>query len=131
MKNIQNVFVRIENGDIKESKLSYEDSIPGWEKVIPQFDIDTKLTDEEKPEAQILLNDFNDFEKRVNKYSLENTMSWLEKRLQSKDKGGYGTSEEQMEMIYDAMRKDGKTLTEAFELWLQHCDAVKQRFPKG
>jgi hypothetical protein len=115
----QNIFIKRENGLIRHKQLSYEQSIDGWEK-IPDVDDLEKLQDEQLTNAIALIAEFDAYENGTAEYAPENLMTYAEKRRQPIAKGGYGTCNEQLEIMNE----------QGFEAWQAHCAEVKTRFPK-
>jgi hypothetical protein len=115
----QNVFVKRENGLIKYKQISTAETINGWEKIPTPKDLE-KLTGTALTNAMTLVSEFDAYENAINEYAPDNTMSYAEKRRQPIAKGGYGTWNEQLEIMNE----------KGFEAWQNHCAAVKERFPK-
>jgi hypothetical protein len=114
-----NTFVKKENGLIKEMQTSYEESITDWEK-IPNADDLAELEGEALTNAMTLISELDAWENKTGEYAPENLMTYAQKRMQSIAQGGYGSWNEQMEMMNE----------QGFEAWQAHCAAVKARFPK-
>lgn len=64
--------------------------------------------------------ELKDYLGKTGSYLPENTMSYTEKRRRQLSEGGYGTWQEQLEMIHE----------QGFDQWLIHCQKVKQNFPQ-
>lgn len=122
-------FIKREGKLIKCKILSLNDFEDGFEK-IPNRDDLKSLKGESLNTAIKLIEEFRDFNKKENKYSPEKTMSSSNSRTQSIRQGGYGTWREQMEFIYDRMKKENMTAEQAWQAWAKHIDIVKRRFPK-
>jgi hypothetical protein len=122
-------FVKKENGLIKSEQISCEESVPGLDK-IPDSDDLKSLQGEELENANALISEFKDYQKGQGKYKPENLESVKNLRTQSIEKGGFGTFGEQMELIYDKIKKEGMSPHNAILAWVKHIDIVKQRFPK-
>jgi len=54
--------------------------------------------------------------------------TWKENRLSNIAGGGYGTINEQLEMLYDKSEELG--ITPGIQYWLDHQTTVKTNFPK-
>lgn len=114
-----NTFIKKENGLIKYVQTSYEESITDWEK-IPNADDLAELDGDALINAMALIQELDAWESKIGEYAPENLMSYADKRRQSIEKGGYGSWNEQLEMMNE----------QGFEAWQAHCAAVKARFPK-
>ncbi|HUT86404.1 MAG TPA: hypothetical protein VMW66_06190 [Elusimicrobiales bacterium] len=98
-----NFFIKIENDLIVEKIKSPENEIANWEKLPSPLPAD-------------LAQELSDFENGTGDYA----PNYAQKRQQSIAKGGYGTWQEQMEILNE----------QGLEAFQTHCAAVKARFPK-